>query len=75
MVLEKAGEEQLDRSCAKMEKYYRINEDIQHNEGKVSGLAIRYVGTVFYSTSLKLRYKGGEEEEENVSSYCVTLSK
>ena len=25
--LEKAGEDQLDHSCAKMEKYYRANDD------------------------------------------------
>jgi hypothetical protein len=30
-------------------------------------------GTVFYTWLFKKRYKGWEDEEEDVSSYCIIL--
>jgi hypothetical protein len=41
----------------------------------LNGLLTSCVITAFYNTLLKERYRGREEEEEEVSSYWMTLRK
>jgi len=48
---------------------------IKLNEERITGLVKSYVETIFWSTLLKERYKGRQDEEEDVSSHEVTLSK
>jgi hypothetical protein len=78
-VLEKDGEEQLDRSCGKL---WSITwnqggkEGFIHNKTKRSAFVTSWVGTASYKTSvLKERQKVGEDKEDDVDSYYMTLRK
>jgi hypothetical protein len=46
-----------------------------YNEGSINLLVRLYVGTAFYNILLKEKWEGREDEEEEVSSYRMTLRK
>jgi len=53
--------------------FQRIKEErtscIQQNDGRLTGMVTFCTGTAFWNTLFKERYKGREDEEEDVSSY------
>ena len=70
MVLEKDGEDRLDRSC---EKLINITPSQGGKKHPVCNKAI-WIGHILpYKTFLKERYKGGEDEEEDVRNYWMIL--
>ena len=85
MVLEMDGEDQFDRSREKKASVIKSKggEEYPANnkkkEGRLTELVTSCIGTAFYNTLLKERYREGqkwrEDEDEDVSSYWMTLKK
>ena len=81
-VMPEKNSEQLDRS---REIWRSIRPSLsqggkkasytQQNECRVAGLDTPCVGTAFQNTLLKGRQKEREDEDEDISSYCMTLRK
>ena len=62
-----------------VKKYYNESRKkgtsyMRQNKGKVSELAKFCIGTEFYITLLKEKWRGHEDEEKDVSDYWMALT-